>query len=73
MGESAVRAAHDVVTVLSRLRRRLKELAPGDGLTPSQTSVLSRLDKEGPASASALASAERVRPQSIAATLAASG
>jgi DNA-binding MarR family transcriptional regulator len=33
--------------------------------------VLSRLDKDGPASASELAAAERVRPQSMAAILAA--
>ena len=39
-------------------------------LTPSQLSVLSRLGKEGPASASDLAAAERIRPQSVAATLA---
>ena len=32
--------------------------------------VLSRLGKEGPASASDLAAAERIRPQSVAATLA---
>lgn len=67
---SAVRAARDVRVVFSRLRRRLKETYDGQGLTPSQTSVLSRLDKDGPASASALAVAERVRPQSMAATLA---
>jgi len=35
--------------------------------------VLSRLDKAGPASASELATVERVRPQSMAATLAAIG
>jgi DNA-binding MarR family transcriptional regulator len=41
---------------------------PGD-LTPSQTSVLSRLDKDGEASVSDLAAAERVRHQSVAATV----
>lgn len=69
--ESAVRAARDVQVVFSRLRRRLKEAYDTRELTPSQTSVLSRLSKEGPASASALAAAERIRPQSIATTLAA--
>ena len=34
-----------------------------------QASVLSRLDREGPKTASALAAAERVRPQSMAQTL----
>lgn len=40
-------------------------------LTASQTSVLGRLGKDGPASASDLAAAERVRPQSMATILAA--
>jgi DNA-binding MarR family transcriptional regulator len=69
--ESAFRAARDLRVVFSRLRRRLREVAGGQDLTPSQTSVLSRLDKDGPSSASALAAAERVRPQSMAAVLAA--
>ncbi len=68
--ESAVRAARDLVVVFSRLRRRLKEVSDPQGLTPSQTSVLSRLSKDGASTASALATAERVRPQSMAATLA---
>jgi DNA-binding MarR family transcriptional regulator len=68
---SAVQAASELRTVISRLRRRLRVVADLGDLTPSQTSVLSRLDKSGPASASDLAAAERVRPQSMAATLAA--
>ncbi|HEX4250663.1 MAG TPA: MarR family transcriptional regulator [Pseudonocardia sp.] len=67
---SAVRAARDVRVVVGRLRRRLKETYSTEGLTPSQTSVLSRLDKNGPATTSALAGAEGVRPQSAATTLA---
>jgi DNA-binding MarR family transcriptional regulator len=70
VSESAVHAAREVRVVFSRLRRRLKETYDTEGLTPSQTSALSRLSKEGPASASDLAAAERVRPQSMAATLA---
>lgn len=68
--ESAVRAAREVRTVVGRLRRRLKQTYDTEGLTPSQTSVLSRLDKDGPASTSDLAVAEGVRHQSMAATLA---
>ncbi|HEY0449998.1 MarR family winged helix-turn-helix transcriptional regulator [Actinophytocola sp.] len=68
---SAVRAARDVRVVFSRLRRRLREVAATQGLTPSQTSVLSRLGNDGASSASALAAAEQVRPQSMATTLAA--
>nr|WP_296066045.1 MarR family transcriptional regulator [uncultured Actinoplanes sp.] len=69
--ESAVRAASELRVVFSRLRRRLREVAGFGDLTPSQTSVLSRIEKSGPASASDLAAAERVRPQSMAAILAA--
>src|SRR4051794_21523944 len=69
--DSAVRAARNVRVVVGRLRRRLREVADTGELTPSQESVLSRLAKDGPASASDLAAAERVRPQSVAATLAA--
>jgi DNA-binding MarR family transcriptional regulator len=62
-----------VRVVFSRLRRRLKQVYDTRELTPSQTSVLSRLSKEGSASASDLAAAERIRPQSVAATLAVLG
>lgn len=68
---SAARAASDIRTVFGRLRRRLREVAGLGDLTPSQTSVLSRLERGVPASASDLATLERVRPQSMAATLAA--
>lgn len=71
ISESAVRAASDVRVVFSRLRRRLRELAGDEDLTPSQSAVLSRLDKQGAATASDLAAGERVRPQSMAATVAA--
>lgn len=70
-GDSAVAAARELMVVFSRLRRRLREVAPTQGLTPSQTSVLIRLGRDGAATASRLAAAERVRPQSMAATLAA--
>ncbi|WP_345357358.1 MarR family winged helix-turn-helix transcriptional regulator [Actinoallomurus liliacearum] len=70
VSESAVRAAREVRVVVGRLRRRFRETYDTEGLTPSQTSVLSRISKEGPASTSDLAAAERVRPQSMAATLA---
>jgi DNA-binding MarR family transcriptional regulator len=56
--------------MFSRLRRQLKDVATGGGLTPSQTAVLTRLWKGGASSASALAAGERVRPQSMAAILA---
>jgi DNA-binding MarR family transcriptional regulator len=69
MSASSVRAAHEIRVVVGRLRRRFRESYDTEGLTPTQTSVLSRLSKDGPSSASALAAAERVRPQSMAMTL----
>jgi DNA-binding MarR family transcriptional regulator len=73
IGESAATAARDIRVVFSRLRRRLRDVEVGNDLTPSQTAVLTRLWKEGPSSASELAGAERVRPQSMATILAALG
>jgi len=71
ISESAGAAARDLRVMFSRLRRQLKDVATGGGgLTPSQTAVLTRLWKEGASSASALAAAERVRPQSMASILA---
>jgi DNA-binding MarR family transcriptional regulator len=68
---SAGVVARDVRVVVSRLRRRLQEVATAEDLTAPETSVLVRLGTGGAASASVLAGAERVRPQSMAATLAA--
>jgi len=69
--DSAAHAlAGELRVLIGRLRRRLREQAdPGD-LTWSQTAVLSRLDREGPATVSTLARAEGVRPQSMGATVA---
>ncbi|MEU6249813.1 MarR family transcriptional regulator [Glycomyces sp. NPDC047010] len=69
--DSASNIARDLRAVFGRLYRRFKELSDNQGLTPSQASLLSRLGKEGDASASALAAAERVRPQAVVPTLAA--
>jgi DNA-binding MarR family transcriptional regulator len=66
LSTSAVRAAHEVRVAVGRLRRRLRESRDPDELTPTQTSLLSRLDREGPRTASELAAAEGVRPQSVA-------
>lgn len=71
IGDSAVAAARDLRVLFSRLRRRLRSLGVDEDLTPSQTAVLTRLWKEGASSASALAGAEGVRPQSMATIVAA--
>ncbi|WP_428393413.1 MarR family winged helix-turn-helix transcriptional regulator [Lichenicoccus sp.] len=57
-------------SVLSKLRRRLREQANPTELTPSQVAALSRLDRDGPLTTSALARAEGVRSQSMGATVA---
>jgi DNA-binding MarR family transcriptional regulator len=71
IAESAAAAARELRVVVSRLRRQLRGLAINGDLTPSQTAVLTRLWKEGASSASTLAGAERVRPQSMATLVAA--
>jgi DNA-binding MarR family transcriptional regulator len=71
IGDSAVTAARELRVLFSRLRRRLRDLGVDDDLTPSQTAVLTRLWKEGASSASGLAGAEGVRPQSMATIVAA--
>lgn len=60
------RVAGELRVALAALARRLREQAEGTDLTRSQSSVLLRLEREGPATATALARAEGVRPQSMA-------
>ena len=64
-----MRAAQELRVGVGRLRRRFREVTDRRELTPSQVSVLSRLWKEGPSTASGIAAAERVRPQSAASWL----
>ncbi|MFJ6694991.1 MarR family winged helix-turn-helix transcriptional regulator [Streptomyces sp. NPDC091272] len=66
---SAAEAAAEVWVVVGRLLRKLRSLDGFDeegDLSAAQASVLSRLVKRGPSSASELAGAENVRPQSTA-------
>src|ERR1700759_1659574 len=62
-----VNGAGELRLVLGQLVRRLRAEY---SFPVAQATVLSRLDREGPQTASALAAAERVRPQSMAQTLA---
>jgi DNA-binding MarR family transcriptional regulator len=62
--------AQDLRALLGNLKRRLRDQAQAGDLTPSQVSVLLRLEKEGPATASSLARAEGMRPQSMAPVIA---
>jgi DNA-binding MarR family transcriptional regulator len=65
----AQRVAVDLRAVLARLIRKLRETPAEGTITPSQASALSRLSKGGVSTVSALALAEKVRPQSMAATV----
>jgi len=58
--------AQDLRALMRKLKRQLREQALTHDLAPSQVSVLLRLENDGPATASALARAEGMRPQSMA-------
>jgi|SRR5579859_707383 len=59
------RAAGELRALLGRLTRRLRQtIAVGD-ITLSQASVLSLLEREGPATPGLLATKERISPQSM--------
>jgi DNA-binding MarR family transcriptional regulator len=62
----SARLASDLRVVLGQLMRRLRS---EHRFSLSHGAVLGRLDREGPRSVSDLASAERVRPQSMAQTV----
>lgn len=59
--------AVEVRAVYRKLKQRIREHGAGTELTPSQTSVLLRLEKDGSATVSSLARAEGMRPQSMSA------
>lgn len=61
--------AADLRGLVGKLKRRLREETGHDALTPSQVSVLLRLEQDGPATLSQLARAEGMRPQSMGAVI----
>ena len=61
--------AAEIRAVGGKLKRRLREHGRRDDLTPSQVSVLLRLENDGPATVSSLARAEGIRPQSMSAVV----
>jgi DNA-binding MarR family transcriptional regulator len=56
-------------SLVGRMKRRLREQGNAGDLPPSQVAVLLRLERNGPATASGLARAEGMRPQSMGAIL----
>ncbi len=63
--------AQDLRALIGKLKRRLRDQGHIGDLTPSQVSVLLRLEQDGPSTASSLARAEGMRPQSMGAIIAA--
>jgi DNA-binding MarR family transcriptional regulator len=67
---SASALAADLHALAGKLKRRLREQASARDLTLSQIAVLMHLDRDGPATVTALARLEGVRSQSMGATVA---
>jgi DNA-binding MarR family transcriptional regulator len=63
--------AQQIRAFLGKLKRQLRAQSDAGDLTPSQTAVLLRLEVDGPATTSALARAEGIRPQSMGTVMAA--
>jgi DNA-binding MarR family transcriptional regulator len=61
--------AAEMRTVFRKLKLRLREHGGRNDLTPSQVSVVLRLEKDGSATVSSLARAEGMRPQSMSAVV----
>ncbi|WP_228934432.1 MarR family winged helix-turn-helix transcriptional regulator [Paraburkholderia saeva] len=66
----ALSLAGELRVISGKLKRRMREEANLGDLTFSQTRVLMLLEREGPATVTALARAEGVRPQSMGETVA---
>ncbi|WP_445529677.1 MarR family winged helix-turn-helix transcriptional regulator [Streptomyces cyslabdanicus] len=69
--EGAALLASDLRVTVARITRRLRQAHAVGDVSLSGMSVLARLAADGPDSPGALAELERVRPQAMAATLAA--
>lgn len=65
----ALAMAGELRVLIGKLSRRLREQAHSGDLTWSQKAVLTRLERDGPATVTTLARAEGVRPQSMGATV----
>jgi DNA-binding MarR family transcriptional regulator len=61
----------DFARTIGRLTRRLRTAAAQHELSLTESAVLARLDRDGPATTAELARAESMRPQSMSAALAA--
>jgi DNA-binding MarR family transcriptional regulator len=66
---SAATLAAEMRAVFRKLKLRLREYGGHSDLTPSQISVILRLEKNGSATVSSLARTEGMRPQSMSAVV----
>jgi DNA-binding MarR family transcriptional regulator len=71
MSQIAVALADELRAVIGKVKRRLRKMAGTGDLTASQLSVLSRLERDGPATVTTLARVEGMRPQSMGAIVSA--
>lgn len=69
LSPEVTRAASELRAILGRLTRRLRQTSTVGDTTLSQASVLSLLEREGPATPGMLATKERISPQSMGAIL----
>jgi DNA-binding MarR family transcriptional regulator len=67
--ERTAALAAELRAILGKFKRKLREHGGRSDLTPSQVSVILRLEKDGPATVSNLARAEGMRPQSMSAII----
>ena len=67
--QTASTLAAEMRTVFRKLKQRLRDHGAPSDLTPSQISVVLRLEKEGSATVSSLARTEGMRPQSMSAVV----
>jgi DNA-binding MarR family transcriptional regulator len=67
--ELARTLAAELRAIFRKLKLRVREHGGGNDLTPSQASVLLRLETDGAATVSSLARAEGMRPQSMSAVI----
>src|SRR5258708_4006526 len=61
----------DLTQALGLLVRRIRAAAASHELSLTEAAVMARLDRDGPATTAELARAERMKPQSMGATIAA--
>ena len=62
--------ASELRTTFGNLKRKVRQQGEQNDFTSSQTAVILRLEKDGPATVSSLARAEGMRPQSMSAVIA---